>query len=343
MIDDTYPIDTNAQVFQSDIEQFSVTEHANSSLETSNLDTCNYVFATQDLISPTIEDNGTGADQALLQPYDHSQTTNLIYRFTDPLGQYVANNTNHGFIGTPDPELVHHLTIPDNFTSFDIQSVCNAICDTLHWPHLPVHVTTSVPNAAFTPGWFTHRTFDDHLYLNPDYAHQSIAETGSSDIIIADLAHEIGHSMAFKLCGNLGTFLNEKLADVISGYVCGKMGVDIDVARRWFEHHYDSEGYGGYPVSDERWEAEMAGYYLSHITNAEDLHFALQDQKFIDIIAAYQHDTNLFAKSLGYSGVEEAAMTNADFFSQMLDELCKFSSRYHLPQIAAGLLRSTRF
>ena len=343
MLFDFLSSDMSSQESLSSVEQFSVTENSVSPLETSGLDLNNSALAVHDIHLQSIEDNGLVTDVPLLQPYDHSQTTNLIHRVTDPLGQYVASNTNHGFIGTPEPELVHHLTIPDNFTHSDIQCVCNAICDTVHWPHIPVNLTTSVPNAAFTPGLFTHRTFDDHLYLNPDYAHQSIAETGSTDIIIADMAHEIGHSMAFKLCGDLGTFLNEKLADTISGYVCGKMGVDIEVARRWFEQHYDSEGYGGYPVSDERWEAEMAGYYLSHITNADDLRSALQDQKFIDLIAAYHHDTNQLAHSLGYSSVSEASAANNDFYSQMLDELRHAASRYHLPQIAARIARNIRF
>ena len=96
--------------------------------------------------------------------------------------------------------------------------------------------------------------------------------------------------MALSLCGNQGTYMNEKLADFISGFASGKLGIDIDVARKWFEWYYDPYGEAGYPSSDERWDAEAAGYYYSFIANSNDLKQSLKDPYFLRLIEAYKND-----------------------------------------------------
>lgn len=273
----------------------------------------------------------TDSDE-LLKPLDESQTTNLIHRVDDPLGIYTIKNT-YGYIGLPEEVSYCHLTLPEDFTANDIQGICNSICDTLNWPHLPVNVTDSVPNAEYHPGLFTHATFDDSLYLNPKYAHDCINHIGSTDIVISDMAHEIGHSMATNICGNMGTYMNEKMADFISGFVCGKCGIDIDAARKWFEWHDDPVGKGGYPVSEERWDAQAAGYYFSHLANADDLQRALKDPNFLDIVKAYQHDRLELVNEMAW---QQTPYTHTSVFEQItdygktfLEKVCDLNKQYH--------------
>ena len=305
--------------------------------ETDSIINTDYL-SVHDGLSPSEEMNLYEA--GILPPYDPSLNDNLLHQAIDPVGRYVIQNMGYGPLGRPEPELIHNLVVPDNFSQTDIQGVCNAICDTLHWNHLPVTVTTAVPNAAFHPGFFTHRTFDDHLYLNPEYAHECVDQLGSTEIIISDMAHEIGHSMATKLCGNMGTYMDEKMADFISGYANAKMGVDIDVARRWFEWHYDHEGLGGYPNSEDRWDAEAAGYYFAHLTNADDLQVALKDSNFLEIIKAYKHDRAELVNDMAYYKENASIETNSNYGSDLLDHIRRYSQRYHLGSQIARFART---
>lgn len=227
--------------------------------------------------------------EGTLAPYDESVSTNLIHRINDPLGIYTIKNT-YGFSGAPAIEEFDNVHLDSQFNRKDLQIICNTICDSLHWKRLPVILTNLVDNAAYHPGLFTHSAFDDTLFLNPSYAEACIKHIGSTDIVVSDMAHEIGHSVAFNICGDQGTFMNEKTADFISGFVTGKLGVDIDAARQWFEWYYDAKGEGGYPISEERWDAQAAGYYFSHLANGDDLQTALKDRNFLDIIEAYRTD-----------------------------------------------------
>ncbi len=251
-----------------------------------------------------IDDSSFGIEPQLdidsvdsLEQYDHSIDNNLIYQWENPLGRYMAETTHDYNRPLLESEnIVPQISLPENFTRTDVQNACNTICDTLNWRHLPIYFDQdSVQNAEFhTLRFIFKRTsFDDSLYINPNYAHECIEHIGSTDIVLSDIAHEVGHSVAFKQCGDIGTFMNEKLADFVSGFVNGKLGVDIDTARQWFEWHYDNEGRGGYPVSEERWDAEAAGYYFSHIATSDELMSALKDGHFLDIIKNYHHDFHL--------------------------------------------------
>lgn len=281
--------------------------------------------------------------EGLLSPYDDSQTTNLLHRLKDPFGIYAIKNT-YGYIGLPDNISYGPIELPENFTENDIQSVCDTICDTLNWPHLPVRITDLVPNAAYFPGFFTHSTFDDSLCLNPQYAHECIEHIGSTDIIISDLAHEIGHSIAMNICGDMGTYLNEKIADFIAGFVCGKCGIDIDVARKWFEWYYDPVGVSGYPISEDRWDAQAAGYYFSHLANADDLQAALRDPNFLDIVEAYQHDRLEIVNEMAW---QQAPYTQTTIFERIVDygkvflaQITDLTNHYHfMPIVARWLTR----
>jgi hypothetical protein len=221
-----------------------------------------------------------------LEPYDHSLTTNLLHRIQDPLGLYAVHNIS-GYSSPPHLESFPEIHLPVNFTESDIQQVCNTISDVLHWPHIPVHIVDWMDNAAFHPGFFKRFTFDDTLYLNPDYAHECVQKLGSTDIIVSDMAHEIGHSMIATLCKDMSGFYQEKVADFVSGFVMGKLHLNVDVARQWFEwdKYYTENGDNDYPSSFERWNGgEKAGFYFSNLANGDDLIAALKDKRFIQII-----------------------------------------------------------
>ena len=255
------------------------------------------------------------APDGTLAPYDDSVSTNLIHRVKDPFGIYTIKNT-YGFSGAPEIEEFEDVHLDSQFDEHDLQKVCNTICDALHWKRLPVFMTDGVANAAYSPGLFTHRTFDDALYLNPSYAESCIQHIGRTDIVVSDMAHEIGHSVAFNICGDQGTFMNEKTADFVSGFVNGKLGVDIDAARQWFEWYYDSKGEGGYPVSEERWDAEAAGYYFSHLANGDDLQTALKDPNFLDIIEAYKTDRLELVNQMAW---DQTPHTSESFWEKLSD------------------------
>lgn len=218
-----------------------------------------------------------------MQPYDDTGSTNLIQRARDPFGAYSLRNFGYDTVDDflPKPEL------SEDFTGEELQQACDTICDVLDIRHIPVFVTKEVPNAAFSPGLFKSAMWDDQLFLNPDYASSCIENVGTTDIVLSDMAHEIGHAIVTKYCGINGTYLDEKMADFVSGFVNCKLGVDIDSARKWFMWQYDPVGEGGYPVSEERWDIESAGYYFAHFADAEALKSALQDEVFLNIVREY--------------------------------------------------------
>lgn len=223
-------------------------------------------------------------------PYDEKLNLDLERPMSNPFGIY-ANRFPDGQINTED--CIPKPAIPIDFTEVQLQDACNKICDVLHIRHMPVFVTTEVPNAEHTTmtGPFRFTLFDDKLSLNPDYAKKSIEIVGTTDIVLSDMGHEIGHAMASKYCGNLSTYMNEKIADFISGFVNSKIGVDIDAPRQWFMSEYDPIGRGGYPISEERWDIEAAGYYFGKLVGAEELKKALKDPEFLKIIRDYNSDT----------------------------------------------------
>ena len=280
-----------------------------------------------------------------LVPYNDSLTGNYVYQVRDPIGRYATENICGFARGNITLESFPEVHLLDNFTSAELQQVCNTIGDVLHWSHLPVDITQSVNNAAFFPGLFNRLTFDDSLCLNPDYAQECIKELGSTDIVISDMGHEYGHSMAAKLCGGMSRFYQEKVADFVSGFVNGKLNVEIDTARRWFEWQYDETGDKNYPNSSERWDAEAAGYYFSHLANGDDLIAALKDQNFIRIIEAYQHDTLDMVNEMAFgstssdvSFIEGIKEFGAKFIKNVYD----LDKKYHFLPIAMRTLKAIR-
>ena len=232
----------------------------------------------------------TAGDDSILHPVNEQVMTNLLHRWEEPLGRYAMEHFPHHDYG--EVEMYQQLSLPVDFNQQELQQICNGICDVLHWKHIPATITDAYwnPNAAYTPGLFTHLTFDDRLFLNPNYANSCINEIGNTEIVISDMAHEIGHSIATNICGNKGTYLDEKMADFISGFADAKLGVNIDVARKWFEWQFDNQGLGGYPISEDRWDAQAAGYYFAHWANGDDLQQALKDSSFVEIIRAYKNE-----------------------------------------------------
>jgi hypothetical protein len=213
-------------------------------------------------------------------PYEDKVNFDISNGLGDPFALYAAR-TNGGI--TLPNDFIEKPYLPKDFTEAQLQDACNQMCDVLGIRHLPISITDTVPNAQHSTlvGPFRFTLVDDALSFNPDYAKACIEHIGSSDIILSDVAHEIGHGMASIYCGKLSTYTNEKLADFISGFLNCKMGVDIDVARQWFQWEYDPMGQGGYPVSEERWDIESAGYFFGTLTDAEGLKKALQDPDFL--------------------------------------------------------------
>ena len=223
-------------------------------------------------------------------PYDEKSNFDADNIVKDPFGFY-ADRINGG--ETIVDDFIEKPYLPVDFTEEQLQDACNKMCDVLNFRHLPVFVTELVPNAQFATltGPFMFTSIDDSLSFNPNYTQACIEELGTTDIVLSDAAHEIGHAIATKYCGNLTTYTSEKIADFISGFLNCKMGVDIDVARQWFQWQYDPKGEGGYPVSEERWDIESAGYYFGKLATAEDLKNALQDPEFLQLIKDYSNDS----------------------------------------------------
>lgn len=229
-----------------------------------------------------------GAREDML-PYNEKTNFNVEDCIKDPFGIYAIRL--NGELVSPE-DFVEKPHIPVEFTQEDLQEACNKMCDILNIKHLPVIITESVPNAALVglPGPFRFTLADDYICFNPDYAKACIEQIGNTDIILSDLAHEIGHALASKYCGNLSITAGEKMADFISGYLNIKMGVDIEAARQWFLWQYDPVGEGNYPVSEDRWDIEGAGYYFGKYVDYIGLETALKDPDFVKLIVDYRTD-----------------------------------------------------
>lgn len=250
-----------------------------------------------------------GAKEDML-PYDEKANFSIENGIKDPFGIYAIRL--NGELVSPE-DFIEKPHIPREFTQEDLQEACNKMCDILNISHLPVIVTESVPNAAHVGlrGLFRFTLADDYICFNPDYAKACIEQIGNTDIILSDLAHEIGHALASKYCGNLSVAAGEKLADFISGYLNSKMDVDIDAARQWFLWQYDPVGEGNYPVSEDRWDIEGAGYYFGKHVDSTGLVSALKDPDFVKLIVDYR--------------TEDLANLSVDQWSKLCQEGLGFS------------------
>ena len=256
-------------------------------------------------------------------PYEENVNFNTTYGLTDPFALYATKQ--QGELSLPN-DFITKPYLPENFTNEQLQEACNQMCDVLGIRHLPVYVTDSVPNAQFATitGPFRFTLVDDTISFNPDYAEACIEHLGGTDIILSDAAHEIGHAMASINCGKLSTYTNEKLADFISGFLNCKMGVDIDVARQWFQWQYDPLGECGYPVSEERWDIESAGYFFGTMTDAEGLKEALKDPEFLKLIMDYKSETVLPLSVEQWTRMHEDGLGYADSARKMFSNIQKY-------------------
>lgn len=281
--DDFYWMEVMANSSSSQIEldfwksKIKLAQEYNSDLEDGSIKKAE--LAVKPVYNPSF-----GAKEDML-PYDEKTNFNIEDGIKDPFGIYAIRL--NGELVSPE-DFVEKPHIPMEFTQEDLQEACNKMCDILNITHLHVCVTEVVPNAAFVPGPLRYMLIDDYICFNPDYAKACIEHIGNTDIILSDLAHEIGHALASKYCGHLSVTTSEKVADFISGYLNSKMGVDIEAARQWFLWQYDPIGECNYPVSEDRWDIEGAGYYFGKHIDDTGLKTALIDPDFIKLIADYK-------------------------------------------------------
>ena len=257
-------------------------------------------------------------------PYEDKVNFDISNGLGDPFALYAAR-TNGGI--TLPNDFIEKPYLPKDFTEAQLQDACNQMCDVLGIRHLPISITDTIPNAQHSTlvGPFRFTLIDDALSFNPDYARACIEHIGSSDIILSDVAHEIGHGMASIYCGKLSTYTNEKLADFISGFLNCKMGVDIDVARQWFQWEYDPMGQGGYPVSEERWDIESAGYFFGTLTDAEGLKKALQDPDFLKLIKEYNSDDLSALSSEQWEQIQNGGNVYSHAAKNLIGQILKYS------------------
>lgn len=257
-------------------------------------------------------------------PYEDKVNFDISNGLSDPFALYAAR-TNGGI--TLPNDFIEKPYLPKDFTEAQLQDACNQMCDVLGIRHLPISITDAVPNAQHSTlvGPFRFTLVDDALSFNPDYARARIEHIGSSDIILSDVAHEIGHGMASIYCGKLSTYTNEKLADFISGFLNCKMGVDIDVARQWFQWEYDPMGQGGYPVSEERWDIESAGYFFGTLTDAEGLKKALQDPDFLKLIKEYNSEDLSALSSEQWDQIQNGGNAYSQAAKNLIGQILKYS------------------
>lgn len=283
--------------------KINLAKEYNSDLEESNINKVE--VAERPIYNPSF-----GAKEDML-PYHEKENFKIEDGVKDPFGIY-AIRLNGELISPED--FVEKPYIPEDFTQEVLQEASNKMCDILNIRHLPVIVTDMVPNAALCglKGHFRFTLVDDYICFNPDYAKECIEHIGNTDIILSDLAHEIGHAVASKYCGNLSVTAGEKLADFISGYLNSKMGVDIEAARQWFIWQYDPIGECNYPVSEDRWDIEGAGYYFGKYVDSIGLETALKDPDFIKLIVDYS--------------TEDLVNLTVDQWSKMCQETLGFSS-----------------
>lgn len=306
--DDFYWMEVMANSSSSQIEldfwknRIKLAQEYNSDLESGSINRAE--AADRPVYHPSF-----GAKEDML-PFDKKENFTIENGVKDPFGIYAIRL--NGELVSPE-DFIEKPHIPIDFTQEDLQKACDQMCDLLKIKHIPVVITESVPNAAHAtlPGPFRFTLADDYICFNPDYAKACIEHIGNTDIILSDLAHEIGHALASKYCGNLSVKASEKIADWASGWLNCKMGVDIEVARQWFMWQYDPIGEGNYPVSEDRWDIEGAGYYFGKYVNAEGLQTALKDPDFVKLIVDYK--------------TENLASLTMDQWSKMCQEGLGFS------------------
>ena len=231
-----------------------------------------------------------GAKEDMIPFEEIFNENNLLSLYQDPFGVYaIQHNATHGLLiddFLPKPQF------GSTISETELQNFGNQAFDALGLKHIPIKISEFVPNAGYTPGFISRLSFDDRIFINPNYANHCINELGSTDIVLSDLAHEIGHYASQMAGGPQDTYSSEKIADFISGFLNAKFGVDIDVARKWFQLFYDPNGEGGYPISEERWDIEAAGYHFGKHATFDDLSSALKDKHFLEIINKYNTDTS---------------------------------------------------
>lgn len=256
-------------------------------------------------------------------PYEDKLNFDTSDGLKDPFALYASRLSGEL---TPPDDFIDKPYLPNDFTEEQLQDACNQMCDVLGIRHLPVFVTESVPNAQFSTltGPFRFTLVDDTISFNPEYAKACIEHLGGTDIVLSDAAHEIGHAMASIHCGKLSTYTNEKLADFISGFLNCKMGVDIDVARQWFQWQYDPLGESGYPISEERWDIESAGYFFGTLTDAEGLKTALKDPEFLKLIMDYKSESVIPLSVEQWTKMHQNGMGYADSAWKMFNSIQKY-------------------
>lgn len=238
-----------------------------------------------------LHDNISFSAREDMLPYDQIyDENNLNFLYNDPFGVYALHH--HPISTLTATDIIPKPSFGEKVIEADLQELANKVFDAFHVKHVPVMFSMRVDNAAYDPGILPRASFDDAILINPNYAQACVDKLGSTDILISDLAHEIGHYVTQMKIGRQKTFLSEKLADFISGFIDRKLGVDIEVARQWFQWYYDPEGIHGYPVSENRWDIQAAGHYYAGHATFDDMGESIKDEHFIELVKLFSTDNS---------------------------------------------------
>lgn len=204
--------------------------------------------------------------------------------------------------GNPGPE-VAPFHLPENYTADDIQHCVDEMAKLFDMRSVPAVLSYRSPNASYAPGLIRKSSIDDTILLNPSYAADCVRECTSTDIIFFDIAHEWGHlleSIYSRLLTRNSTQLSERLADIASGFIGGKFGMNPDVNRSWHEWTYNGQHTrmferNEYPLSYDRYGLQQIGYYLSQQMSAHDFEALMGDRSFHQVVLDFKANDELVA------------------------------------------------
>ena len=229
-------------------------------------------------------------------PYEEYSFYDVKHPERNPFGVYVAYNYHGDF---PPTDTIAKPYLPDDLLDRDpkeiskyIRNACDIICDAANLGHLHIFITTDEAkstNGTYEGKWLLPFTlWDNAIYINRDYMETCIKQFGTMDVILFLIAHEIGHAVNEIHCGRLVAKDDENLADMFSGIVLSKMGVDTDIIRQWNQWEGNADPNFYKPI-EGRWDAAAAGTYWTEMATLKSYTNAIEDPHFREL--AYNYNT----------------------------------------------------